>query len=74
MKPRLGGVLSIDLIEKGLTPRPSMGDDGLLSIFMTRKVVSAKFPHSPILHYVCRSLLTENNDENYATAVGLYTV
>ena len=34
----------------------------------------AKFPHSPILHYVCRSLLTENNDKNYATAVGLCTV
>ena len=32
----------------------------------------AKFPHSPILHYVCRSLLTENNDN--ATAVGLCTV
>ena len=29
---------------------------------------------SPILHYACRSLLTENNDKNNATAVGLCTV
>ena len=26
----------------------------------------AKFPHNPILHYACRSLLTENNVENNA--------
>ena len=32
----------------------------------------AKFPHSPILHYACGSLLTENNVKNNATAVGLY--
>ena len=31
----------------------------------------AKFPHSPILHYACRSLLTENNSKNNATVVGL---
>ena len=34
----------------------------------------AKFPHSPILHYTCRSLLTENNGKNNATAVGLCAV
>ena len=34
----------------------------------------AKFPHSPILHYACRSLLTENNGKNNATAVGLCVV
>ena len=31
----------------------------------------AKFPHSPILHYACRSLLTENNDKYTALAMGL---
>ena len=31
----------------------------------------AKFPHSSILHYACRSLLTENNDKNNAIAMGL---
>ena len=30
----------------------------------------AKFPHSPILYYACRLLLTENNGKNNATAVG----
>ena len=30
-----------------------------------------KFPHNPILYYACRSLLTENNDKNNATAMGL---
>ena len=34
----------------------------------------AKFPHSPILYYACRSLLTENNEKNNATAAGLCTV
>ena len=34
----------------------------------------AKFPHSPILHYACRSLLTENNGKNNAIAVGLCAV
>ena len=34
----------------------------------------AKFPHSPILHYACRSLLTENNGKNNTTAVGLCAV
>ena len=33
----------------------------------------AKFPHSPILHYACRSFVTENNKNN-ATAVELCTV
>ena len=32
--------------------------------------VLAKFPHSPILHYACRSLLTENNGKNNAIAMG----
>ena len=30
----------------------------------------AKFPHSPILHYACRSLLTENNVKNNTTRCG----
>ena len=30
----------------------------------------AKFPHSPILHYACRSLLTENKGKNNAIAMG----
>ena len=34
----------------------------------------AKIPHSPILHYACRSLLTENNGKHNATAVGLCAV
>ena len=34
----------------------------------------AKFPHSTILHYACRSLLTEINDKNNVTAVGLYAL
>ena len=34
----------------------------------------AKFPHSPILHYACRSLLTENNGKNNAIAVGVCVV
>ena len=34
----------------------------------------AKFPHSSILHYACRSLLTENNGKNNATVVGLCAV
>ena len=38
------------------------------------KVYRAKFPHSPILHYACRSLLTENNGKNNVTAVGLCAV
>ena len=33
-----------------------------------------KFPHSPILHYACRSLLTENNGKNNATAVKVCAV
>ena len=37
-------------------------------------MVSAKFPHSPILHYTCRLLLTENNGKNNVIAVGLCTV
>ena len=36
--------------------------------------VLAKFPHSPILHYACRSLLTENNGKNNAIAMGLCAV
>ena len=38
---------------------------------------SAKFPHSPILHYsiyTCRLLLTENNGKNNVIAVGLCAV
>ena len=27
--------------------------------FKLNKLIGAKFPHSPILHYACRSLLTE---------------
>ena len=38
------------------------------------KGIKAKFPHSPILHYAYRSLLTENNGKNNARAVGLCTV
>ena len=38
------------------------------------RVTSAKFPHSPILHYACRSFVTENNGKNNETAVELYTV
>ena len=34
----------------------------------------AKFPHSSILHYACRSLLTENNGKNNAIAMGLCAV
>ena len=34
----------------------------------------AKFPHSPVLHYACRSFVTENNGKNNATAVDLCTV
>ena len=34
----------------------------------------AKFPHSPILYYACRSMVTENNGKNNATAVGLDAV
>ena len=34
----------------------------------------AKFPHNPLLHYACRSLSTENNGKNNATAVGLCAV
>ena len=34
----------------------------------------AKFPHTPILHYACRSLLKENNGKNSVTAVGLCAV
>ena len=35
----------------------------------------AKFPHSPILHYACRSSrLTENNGKNNTTTVGLCAV
>ena len=34
----------------------------------------AKFPHSPILHYACRSLLTENNGKNNTKAVRLCAV
>ena len=34
----------------------------------------AKFPHSPILHYTCRLLLTENNGKNNVIAVGLCSV
>ena len=36
--------------------------------------VLAKFPHSPILHCACRSLLTENNGKKNASAVGLCAV
>ena len=36
--------------------------------------IEAKFPHSPILQYARRSLLTENNGKNNATAVGLCAV
>ena len=36
----------------------------------TRRQFLAKFPHSPILHYACRSLLTENNGKNIAIAMG----
>ena len=35
---------------------------------------SAKFPHSPIPHYTCRLLLTENNGKNNVIAVGLCAV
>ena len=34
----------------------------------------AKFPHSPIYYYACRSLLTENNNKNNATAVKICAV
>ena len=44
------------------------------TITTTPEEKSAKFPHSPILHYACRSLLTENNDKNNATAVKLCVV
>ena len=29
--------------------------------------ITAKFPHNPILHYACSSLLTEHNDKNCGT-------
>ena len=47
------------------------------SFFMRGRAVLiywAKFPHSPILHYACRSLLTENNGKHNAIAVGLCAV
>ena len=31
----------------------------------------AKFPHSPLLHYACRTLLMENNGKNNAIAIKL---
>ena len=34
----------------------------------------AKFPRSPILHYACTSLSTENNGKNNATAIILCAV
>ena len=34
----------------------------------------AEFPHSSILHYACRSLLTGNNGKNNAIAMGLCAV
>ena len=34
------------------------------------RCIASKFPHSPILHYACRSLLTENNGKNNAIAMG----
>ena len=34
----------------------------------------AKCPLSPVLHYACKSLLTENNGKNNAIAVGLCAV
>ena len=37
-------------------------------------LLRAKFPHSFILHYACRSLLTENNHKNNAIAMGLCAV
>ena len=43
-------------------------------ILLGYKQTLAKFPHSPIRHYACRSLLTENNGKNNATAVELCTV
>ena len=39
-----------------------------------RHLFPAKFPHSLILHYACRSLLTENNGKNNTTAVRLCAV
>ena len=42
--------------------------------FINEKTNWAKFPHSPILHYACRSLLTENNGKNNAIAMGLCAV
>ena len=45
------------------------------SILLVQKKSMAKFPHSPILHYACRSLLTENNyGKNNAIAMGLCAV
>ena len=44
------------------------------SIQNIRTAFAAKFPHSPTLRYACRSLLTENNRKNNATAVGLCAV
>ena len=36
--------------------------------------ILAKFPHSPILHYACRPLLTGDKNKNNATVVGLCDV
>ena len=38
---------------------------------LTLKVWTARFAHSPMLHYACRSLLTENNGKNNAIAMGM---
>ena len=46
----------------------------LVCRFVGLDEVLAKFPHSPILHYACRLLSTENNGKNNATAVELCTV
>ena len=37
---------------------------------MDVEVDRAKFPHSPILHYACRSLLMESHGKNNAIAGG----
>ena len=45
-----------------------------VSHYYSTRTTGAIFPHSPVLHYACKSLLTENNDKNNAIAMGLCAV
>ena len=75
-----GGVSRPDFIREGEGVGLTLQGFGwervlrMILIILILEKKTAKFPHSPILYYACRSLLTENNVKNNATAVGLCAV